>query len=209
MVISADKEARFRTLLISQRRTHSAGLCHYCLREMWSNLPEGKARRGMLAVSVDPGVCESCARFLKEQDGADPRDHKGSPAERVPEEREEDQSWHALAACAGVGGGPFDPDPMPDEEKAPGIWTMRRYVAAFVCADCPVARECRTAARVHGYQGVWGGRFFRRTSWVDPLTGARGPTINTSAPQRRKLIRALLERGLDENGEPLDEEDVA
>lgn len=202
------KEARFRTLLTSERTPYFAGLCRLCLREMWANLKDG-ARNGLVAVSGDGRTCETCVRYLREQDGADPRESKGSPAERIPAERDEDQWWHQFALCRGIGVEPFAPDPMPGEKGPRGVGTTRRYIAAFLCGDCPVARECRTAALEHGYEGIWGGRFFHRNTWLDLFTDLRGPTIHASAPQRRKLLAKLAEAGYDEFGEPLDEEVVA
>jgi hypothetical protein len=206
---------RFHITYVPDRIPYVSGLCVKCLREMWTNIPEDD-RRGMVIACGDGRHCETCRRFIREH-GGDPRDHQGSPAERIPEEREETDQWWRdpdLVRCFGVGGGPFDPDPMPDEdtddeETRRALWAQRRYIAAFVCGPCPVAVECRRAARVHGYEGMWGGRYYARLSWLDPLTGDRGPTLHTKPRERDRLMTRLLAKGYDVDEEKIEAEVVA
>jgi hypothetical protein len=206
-------ESRFRGSYEPNRLPRVAGLCRYCHRQMWTSLPE-RDRRGKIVVSRDGRTCDPCQRYVRTT-GKDPREKAGSAAEMVPAEYPEDDQWwrdSGLPHCAGVGGGPFEPDPLPEElaatpdEERLAIAEMRRYIAAFVCGPCPVAEECRAAARVHGYEGMWGGRFFTRQTWTDPLTGLRGPTMHAREPLRLRLTARLAERGYDADGEPLTED---
>lgn len=203
-------ESRWRDPYEPTRIPRAAGLCITCLRQMWTNLPQ-ENRRKKVTVATDGIHCEPCLRYIRAT-GNDPRDKHGNSAEVLPTERAEDDQWWRdsnLTGCVGVGGGPFDPDPFPEEKAAQTAEEkqdrveLRRYIAAFVCGPCPVAEECRRAARVHAYEGMWGGRFFTRTAWVDPLTGLRGPTIHTREPDRTRMIAKLAEKGYDSDGEPL------
>jgi hypothetical protein len=202
-VVTSTLQGRFHAYYEPDRTPHTVGLCVECLRTMWVNIPEDD-RAGKVLVSGDGRRCQQCVRFIR-QHGYSPQLHRGSPAERVPAEGTEDEQWWrdpALTRCTGIGVEPFAPDPMPGD-GAPTTWAMRRYVAAFVCSKCPVAAPCRAAARVHGYEGLWGGRFFQRNTWVDVLTGVRGPTKHAGEPTRSRMLARLAERGYDENGEKI------
>jgi len=201
---------RFRDPWQPNLLPRAVGGCATCHREMWTNLPQHE-RRGWLVVSTDGAHCEPCLRYIRAT-GRDPRDRRGNPAEVLPAERAEADPWwreSGLVGCSGIGRESLEPDPLPEvwaatpwiERKA--MEQLRRYVAAFVCGPCPVIAECRQAARTHGYEGMWGGRFFGRNSWVDPLTKLRGPTIHTKEPKRTHMIARLAERGYDAGGEPI------
>lgn len=207
MVSDGRHASRFRDPWEPNRLPRVAGLCRSCLRQMWTNLPQHH-RGGKIAVGGDGVHCEPCLRYIRET-GRNPQDKPGNSAEVIASERPEDDQWWRdpdLIRCFGVGGGAFEPDPLPDDDQATddrvGALELRRYVAAFVCGACPVAFECRQAARVHGYEGMWGGRFYARTWWMDPLTGMRGPTMHTREPIRSKMVAALGAAGYDEDGEP-------
>jgi hypothetical protein len=112
-------ESRFRGSYEPNRLPRVAGLCRYCHRQMWTSLPE-RDRRGKIVVSRDGRTCDPCQRYVRTT-GKDPREKAGSAAEMVPAEYPEDDQWwrdSGLPHCAGVGGGPFEPDPLPEELAA-------------------------------------------------------------------------------------------
>lgn len=196
----------------------SAGLCVKCLRQVWTGLRHG-AEAGQLEVAADGRHCKPCYRYIVET-GLDPRLSRGSSAERLPVELPEaDESWRADPArmlCSSIGPVEvFDPDPMPDEPHGRSKWEQteflesRRLTAARICQRCPVMWQCRDAARAQGYEGLWGAWWFTRVSWLDLETGAMGPTRNTPAQDRRRLLAGLQRAGFDEDGEPLPDEGVA
>ena len=188
----------------------AAGLCVKCRRKMWAHLAHGPDRP--VAVSADGTHCEPCARYMRET-GGDPRLKKGNPAERVPAEMAEaDTTWRAEPLellCSGIGPEPFYPepfydDPQPPVEEREELLETRRYIARELCAYCPVARSCRQAALDRGYEGVWGGRFFRRNTWYDILhPEISGPTIHAGQPRTRDMVERLQRLGYDAAGEPL------
>lgn len=206
---------RFRDPWEPNLLPRTAGLCVTCRREMWTGLPQHE-RRGWLVVSTDGTHCDPCLRYIRTT-GRDPRDRRGNPAEIIPAERAEtDPEWRESVGCSGIDGELFEPDPLPEVqaevpmEERKATDALRRYLAAFVCGPCPVAAECRQAARTHGYEGIWGGRFFGRNSWVDPLApGLRGPTIHTKQPKRNEMIARLAQKGYDAGGEPFTSERTA
>jgi hypothetical protein len=187
------------------------GLCRKCRREMWSKLTHGPGRP--VAVSSDGVTCEPCARYIREHPGKDPRMKKGNPAEQVPAERAEaDRIWREEPLdllCAGIGPGVFFPDPMWDEPQPTAaerreIQRTREIVAKELCAHCPVMRNCWQTAMTSGYEGVWGGRFFRRKTWFVILEPEiSGPTIHAGQPRARQMIERLHRLGYNAVGEPL------
>lgn len=209
-MIDGRHASRFRDPWTPDKLPRVVGLCMKCHREMWTNLPSVGGRAGRVHVSADLRHCEPCLRYIRTT-GKDPEEKMGSAAERIPAERAEtDQWWRApsLARCAGTASDAFAPDPMPDEAgdvtdaEREEILEQRRYAAEFLCGPCRVSPECRKAARVHGYEGLWGGRFFARIVWHDPLSpNVKGPTIYTLEPRRTKMIAKLAEMGLDADGE--------
>jgi len=203
--------SRFRPHYEIDKMPRVAGLCITCRRTMWQKLPHGPHRP--VAASVDGKHCEPCARYMRET-GRDPRLKKGNAAERVPAEMAEtDPSWRAdplAPACTGRSAEPFYPDPFTEElQQIPTVerelmWETRRYLAEEVCAHCPVIQGCRRAALDRGYEGLWGGRFYRRNTWVDLRhPDVFGPTRHTPNPRRAEMVQRLRRRGLDELGEPL------
>lgn len=207
--------ARFGTPpSVEPRYPRAVGLCRTCQRQMWTNL---SSHRGQVAVSRDGVHCDPCFAYIR-RTGKDPRDQRGNPAERIPAERpESDPSWraHPDRRCDGIDGGPFEPDPLPEEDGAtPADYRdrteMRRYIATFVCGPCPVAAACRGAAAAHGWEGMWGGRFFTATAWVDPRDySLHGPTLHTREPDRVRWTAELAARGYDADGEPFPAEESA
>lgn len=201
--------SRFRPEYTPDSIPRVAGLCVKCLRTMWTNLGD-QGRKGMVTVSADGLHCNSCRRYMRETGGLDPREHRGSPAERIPAELpESDRSWrdNPDRRCLDVGAEVFEPDPEDLSDALIAdlhtVWDNRRYAAVNVCGDCPVMRQCRAAAQERGYEGLWGGRFFTVDEWVDLVTGAKGPTINANARTRQKLLAALERAGYTEDGEPI------
>lgn len=180
------------------------GLCRYCWRPIWTDL--GSDRK-LIRAAVDGDQCQSCETWIKRHPGQDPRDRTGAAAERVPAERPEaDPGWRELSACAGLPSEPFDPeldddDPVrqaqTDVERGK-IWDARRY-AATVCAGCPVREQCRRVADAHAYEGIWGGRFYSRTSWLDLDTGERGDTMYARQRDRDRHARRTA-RGIAASG---------
>ena len=101
--------------------------------------------------------------------------------------------WHALAACRGVGAGPFF---QPVSDRAPGRdRAQRAYLLASrtYCAACPVLAQCRAAGEDEPY-GLWGG--------ASPLRHnrqrARGAPVTSVVPASTVAVGALpskLDRG--------------
>ena len=203
--------SRFRPHYEIDTMPRVVGLCVTCRRTMWTKLPHGPHRP--VAASGDGRHCEPCARYMRET-GRDPRFKKGNPAERVPAEMSEsDPSWRddpTVMRCTDIGPEPFWPDPfteelqeIPDADREVMLET-RHDIAEKVCARCPVLQGCRRAATELGAEGLWGGRFYRRNSWVDLLhPEVFGPTVHTPNPRRVEMVARLRRRGLDESGEPL------
>lgn len=189
------------------------GLCRSCRREMWTKLTHGAGRP--VAVSSDGVTCEPCKRYMREHPGKSPQDRKGNPAERIPAERPEaDGTWRDEPLdllCAGVApevfyGDPLWDEPQPTAEEKREIQATREYIAAELCAYCPVMRRCWRTALDSGYEGVWGGRFFRRKTWYLILQPSiSGPTIHAGQPRTREMVDRLHRLGYDAAGEPLQE----
>lgn len=55
-------------------------------------------------------------------------------------------SWHARAACRGVGSETFFPT------RGESVEMAKQY-----CGDCPVAPHCLASALEHGDGGIWAG----------------------------------------------------
>jgi hypothetical protein len=187
------------------------GLCRSCRREMWTKLTHGAGRP--VAVSSDGKTCEPCARYMREHNGGDPRLRKGNPAEMIPAERPEtDREWREDPLdllCAGVApevfyGDPLWDEPQPTAEEKKKIDRTREFLAEEFCAHCPVMENCWRTALDSGYEGVWGGRLFRRKTWSVILEPAiSGPTIHAGQPRARQMIARLQRLGYDAAGEPL------
>ena len=202
--------SRFRPGYEIDTMPRVTGLCRKCRREMWTKLPHGPGRP--VAASADGVTCEPCKRYMRET-GKDPQDRKGNPAERIPAERPEaDPTWREEPLdllCAGVGPEVFYPEPLWDElqptaEEKREITKERRLVAETLCAHCPVQRRCWMTALANGYEGIWGGRFFRRNTWFIILQPEiSGPTIHAGQPRTREMTARLRRLGYDALGDPL------
>jgi hypothetical protein len=190
--------SRFRDTYVPDTLPRVVDLCVSCQRPMWTNLPKSELR-GNVTVSGDARHCTSCLRTINKT-GDNPQDKKGSAAERLREERaEDDPSWrdNPDLICSEVDGEWFAPEPFPEELAAipadvqDDMWDDRHYVARRICGPCPVRGACRAAALERGWQGLWGGAFFTRTQWVDLLSRRRrtGPTIHATATDRKALER--------------------
>lgn len=72
------------------------------------------------------------------------------------------QRWQDRAACRGLDTDLFYvPDGVRGRQK-----TLIEQEAKRICADCPVARECRQAAAEHPEKyGVWGGLTESERGW--------------------------------------------
>jgi len=69
-------------------------------------------------------------------------------------------SWRALAACRGM-----DTDIFYPEGRGRAL-RMREDIAKQICAECPVARECRQSAAEHPERyGIWGGLTEGERGW--------------------------------------------
>ena len=76
-----------------------------------------------------------------------------SSADHSPDPAAEDRGWRRRAACAGRGELFFSPTL---DEAAALAWSAEP--AKAVCAQCPVATDCRDwAIRTGQEDGVWGG----------------------------------------------------
>jgi hypothetical protein len=161
-----------------------AGLCKFCRRQMWTNFNDGKSPGVLRASSTRPGVCATCSLALDRHPDRDPRDSQGA-AERIPAEAPEaDTSWRPHSACLDSPPELFFPDldpdeaPMEDDAARRLVLTQRRQTARAFCANCPVLEECQNTADAHGFEGLWGGRFYTRTQWHSLLgDGAKGLTM--------------------------------
>jgi len=70
------------------------------------------------------------------------------------------ESWRALAACQGM-----DTDLFYPEGRGRAL-RLGEDIAKQVCADCPVARECRQSATEHHERyGIWGGLTEGERGW--------------------------------------------
>ncbi len=183
-------ESRFKTNPLDGRPGNghpmAAGLCPWCLREMWLEVTTGS---GLLRAMADLSACQPCHSWRQLNPGADPREARNTAAERIlAEHAEPDPSWRddAAQACHGLPPEMFAPEP---DRSEPGYvaasdasrgetWEERHYVAFNVCAACPVRAACRATAAAMGYEGLWGGVFFDRWRWLDLLTGDKGETIH-------------------------------
>lgn len=178
---------------------HSAGLCRFCLREVW----RGKlAKTGLVAADDRVGgvACGACAKWCLDHPGEDPRNSNRTHAEQVPAERAEvDRDWRHDPRRQCVGADPilFDPDPDKDDPAHGGrrfratVRDARIGAAARLCGPCPVRDRCRAAALTHGYEGLFGGVFSVRYRWTDLLTGEQGWTVH--APVSLRESRHLPE----------------
>jgi WhiB family transcriptional regulator, redox-sensing transcriptional regulator len=70
------------------------------------------------------------------------------------------ESWRAMAACRGM-----DTDLFYPEGRGRAL-RLREEIARQVCAECPVARECRQSAAEHPERyGIWGGLTEGERGW--------------------------------------------
>jgi WhiB family transcriptional regulator, redox-sensing transcriptional regulator len=70
------------------------------------------------------------------------------------------ESWRVNAACRGM-----DTDLFYPEGRGRAL-RVREQIAKQVCADCPVARECRQFAASHPERyGIWGGSTENERGW--------------------------------------------
>jgi hypothetical protein len=161
---------------------HTAGLCRYCRRQMWRGHTTGT---GLLpAADTVEGACTTCAKWILEHPGEDPREAKGTTAELVPAMRHEhSRGWRhdPARACATAEPRMFDPDPDRDDPEADETYRAllrhsRATAAVEYCAGCPLRYLCRAKAHRHGYEGLWGGVVFGRLRWTDYLSGEQGYT---------------------------------
>lgn len=116
--------------------------------------------------------------------------------------------WHTRAACRGQVDVMF-----PKSRHNARAWDE----ALAVCTDCPVRRECHTAAnRGDEVHGVWGGHRRAEPPGRTNLVAVMGPTDwwtvhdlsvevgTTGSSVRRRLVR-LVERGwVEQRRDPAD-----
>ena len=70
------------------------------------------------------------------------------------------ESWRVNAACQGM-----DTDLFYPEGRGRAL-RLREQIAKQVCADCPVARECRQFAATYPERyGIWSGRTENERGW--------------------------------------------
>lgn len=175
----------------SPQPPYSVGLCQYCRREIWAN--GDTARRAGLDVVVSDATgtqCVTCQLWQARHPGRDPRNARGTAAERLRVEGPEpDPSWREDdRACEGLPIEPFAPeldrdDPVwraMDDATRAELVDERMLAARRVCGPCPVREACAETALAMGYEGLWGGAFYRRRDWENLITGAKGHTIHSS-----------------------------